>query len=859
MDDGQTGKSGRDDSNIWWGNIVWRTRAAVTVFALAALALTLPPQIKDMLADLADFGDMGTWEPWWHALTYQFSMIVMALSLWYWARAVLLAWYGFTDTDEGHKAAKALITSSGPGGANAAVAFDHVPRLLLAGTAVIAGIATANSGKWLQTIIVAVWGVGLYWLLVYRTKLQTAPDPTRPAPTDGRRIAAWRRAGVPEGLSRLLLLAPFGWPVAAIAMLLGSGLFVLSFVTAFVPNSIGAKTAIATYFPGPSVALILLGLSAAPLTYLTFSFDRWGAEVRLFGVRLRLRYVPALVVLLGLMGGGAQIMNLHALRVASGPRPTDDRASLAVFLKDWAQRCTPDDKTPVRPVIVAVSGGASRAGLWAAKVLDTVDARIVAAKATGTGIFAVSSVSGGSLGAAAYVAMRAGQHRPAKGGPCTLPNLAGNEDDQRADAVTEAMRADAIGPALAGMLLGDGPRALAAYPAWLFKQLHNQMSDQPWALRGNDRAEALERAFERNWLRDGIGHIPASQGTPVAFDQPYLSLFYDEAGGKPVPRGDVPLWLANGTADTSGDRLLTAPFRINDESFCSGSGLWDDRASSTDCGRAHATYQWDVLGPFQSTKDVIAILKADVPISTAIDNTSRFPFLSPSGALTPAITPKGDDKTDKDLQIIDGGYFENEGLMTAMELANWLKTYGSKLLGRPVYPIIVQATSDAETVKERDIARCGNKMPLNPHVARGGDRSSQFLVPLIGLTAVRAGHSRAILQTAEQDYCNEAGQQAFFQFYLYNAADFSVPLNWSLSKKVADYIWGGAMNACGNRAEQANFDAMLATGAAGWQPPGPHILARTLKTCNDGEHSTPWNTKVSDHATLSLPWPQTGL
>jgi hypothetical protein len=244
------------------------------------------------------------------------------------------------------------------------------------------------------------------------------------------------------------------------------------------------------------------------------------------------------------------------------------------------------------------------------------------------------------------------------------------------------------------------------------------------------------------------------------------------------------------------------------------------------------------MGPFMAARDVLTLLKADIPISTAVDNTSRFPFLSPSGELTPDSPALPERKVQPDdAQIIDGGYFENEGIMSAMEVARWLRTYGPGLIGRPVYPIVVQATSDADSGKEeRDIARCGNRLPLNPWIANAATRGSQFLVPLAGLTAVRSGHSRALLQQALEDFCDEGGQQAFFHFYLYDAPDFDVPLNWSLSEAVADFIWDDAIDVCGNAADRKNLVATLRLNPDNWKPKSARPTRgkdRTIYTCTD--------------------------
>ena len=852
------------EPRIWIGTLIWRARAALLIFVLAAAALTLPAQVQDMLANLADFDDLSL-ESWLHALGFHGAMILMALGLWFWARAVLLAAFRLPDTLDGRDLFAGMLSASSQAERGWTLwGFDLLPRIIGLGIAVVAAIAVARSGKWLQTAIAIGWGLGLYCLLKYRLVIELRlglgqSGETGPERPPGRSFFTrlWQR------LLELLDYAPLGRWIAAWTLALAAGLFVLSALTAFIPHGIEVKTYLAHLLPGPSVALFLLGMAVAPLTALTYCIDRATRLFMLGGKEIQLRFVPVLIPLLILMGIGAVFMNLHALRVVDDPNamPPDNRGSLALLFKAWAETCAPG-KGPVQPILVAVSGGASRAGLWAARVLDVVDDSVRRSGSKSASVFAVSSVSGGSLGAAAYVAMRAGQSvDPAKRAPaCSLAALAAAQREARDVAETEAMRADAIGPALAGMMLGDAPRSLAAYAAWPVQEIYGKFfrpekyRDSIALLRGNDRAEALEAAFEHNWQVDGIDPIAKVEATPVGFEKPYLSLFY---GAGNTPRGDVPLWITNGTDVNTGDRLITVPFKVNGESFCRGKdagaalGTWYPSegplpasasaaaraarmAAKKACG-ASAAFFWYQTGPFLAARDVLALLKSDIPISTAIDNTSRFPFLSPSGELTPTQDPRpGEPAPPQDAQIIDGGYFENEGIMSAMEVADWLRAYGPGLIGRPVYPIVVQATSDADSGKlERDIARCGNRLPLNPNVADAAPRSSQFLVPLSGLTAVRSGHSRALLQQALRNYCDEGGQQAFFHFYLYNAPDFDIPLNWSLSEKVADFIWNDAIEVCGNKADRSNLIATLRLGADAWKAPAAQTnrAGRTIQTC----------------------------
>ncbi|HWD29063.1 MAG TPA: hypothetical protein VG387_17955 [Rhizomicrobium sp.] len=825
-----------------WSTVIYRARAAVAIFAFAAIALTLPPQIHDMLSDLADLSDMSA-DAWSTAIKFHLCMILIALTLWYWSRAVLLAAHHVPDSADGRRRFETAMRAEGRRDQIQAFHFfDYVPRGLAFGTAVIAGIATQRSEKTLQTVIVLVWAIALHLFFTHRTQWGLARNqgsmPPRDVAGGGFFHKLWQR------LLELLDYAPFGRSFAAISLILAAGLFAASAATAFVPDSIDWKTAFARFLPGPSVALFLMGMAVAPLTVLTFEVDHSVREIDLGFLVIPLRRVPALLILLVLIGIGSTLADLHALRVVTGD-PTSDpgkRASLAFFLQKWAARCAPGDG-PVQPVIVAVSGGASRAGLWAAKVLDTVDDSLRRSGNKSASIFAISSVSGGSFGTAAYVSMRGAMSAPA--GDCTLPGLGANRP-ARDDAEVEALSGDAIGPALAGTMLGDIPRALAIYIAKPLASLHLMApdpDDQIHYLRGNDRAAALEHAFEDLWWNDGIVEIQKLQKQPIPLDKGYLWTYYGQGH---EPYGDVPLWIANGTDADEGDRIITTPFKLNDEYFCQTDGGWYVRkpgetiGKKTPCGPAKAAF-WYAMGPFQHARDALGLIKSDIPLSTTIDNTSRFPFLSPSGSLTPTRPPLPNEKTSHTAHIIDGGYFENEGVETAQELAGWLRTYGPILLHRPVYPIIVQATSDAQTaINEDDIPRCTNR-PYNPSVVGPTQRTSQFLVPLVGALVVRTGSSQAWLQQALNDYCDTGGHQAFFNFYLYDGDGFEVPLNWALDKQVATFIWqtkDGSMGRCGNQAELANLDATLKAPAGDWTPETGRRRARTIQSCTTGKMKT---------------------
>jgi hypothetical protein len=148
----------------------------------------------------------------------------------------------------------------------------------------------------------------------------------------------------------------------------------------------------------------------------------------------------------------------------------------------------------------------------------------------------------------------------------------------------------------------------------------------------------------------------------------------------------------------------------------------------------------------------------------------------------------GETKTQA--EVIDGGYFENEGLQSALELAEWLQREGTKLIGgAEVEPIIVQVTADADSrVKIGDVVRCGGLRgtPVTPDTIAHAD--PQVLAPALGVYNVRGGHSTVLLREARTEFC-AADNRRFFHFYLPGDGSPPIPMNWLLSDMAAEHIW----------------------------------------------------------------------
>jgi hypothetical protein len=233
----------------------------------------------------------------------------------------------------------------------------------------------------------------------------------------------------------------------------------------------------------------------------------------------------------------------------------------------------------------------------------------------------------------------------------------------------------------------------------------------------------------------------------------------------------MPLWIGVSTEQETGGPVLVVPIR--------GDGDW----------------------PFDGAADLLAQLGADIPISTAINVTARFPFLEPVG-LAPS-----QGLTDRGLELIDGGYYDQSGLETAMELADWLRRQGAD-------PILVAASGSGDgngleartkPAPQDEIVRCGAVAFLQDQPPMTGI-ASDFLAPFAGLYQVRAGHVAKLLRRARAGWC--APEQRFFHFYLGARGGEPVPLNWVLSQPMADHVWLSA-GVGSNRAEADRLGAVL--------------------------------------------------
>jgi hypothetical protein len=309
------------------------------------------------------------------------------------------------------------------------------------------------------------------------------------------------------------------------------------------------------------------------------------------------------------------------------------RPSFTEAAARWkAQNCNGADCPS--PILVLITGGASRSAFFADSALGLLTDATCPALGDAPGacaveplfarrLFAISSVSGGSVGAAVYArALVDGRDKGAYAPPCKpgRPSSLYFKDSETHDwrgCLQKILAEDYLSPVVAG--LG-------------FRDVFDFLGRDYWPDRGRRLEQAIACAYFRYVGENGARCRARPQW---GLDAP-LSRFAGEADW-------TPLLLINSTSSESGKRFVF-------------SGL---APAEPDGGR------W-----LQDAYDFHETLPGyDISLIAAAHDSARFPVVSPAGAVRGA---DGEIAT----KLVDGGYFDNYGASTLFDLALALKGVG---------------------------------------------------------------------------------------------------------------------------------------------------------------------------------------
>ena len=398
------------------------------------------------------------------------------------------------------------------------------------------------------------------------------------------------------------------------------------------------------------------------------------------------------------------------------------------------------DEYPV--YLVAAQGGGMYAAYQTAVFLARLQDNCPAFR---NHLFAISSVSGGSVGAATFVsalrlAEQAEETRSATkvegniADPCpiiaeyfrALRQRSGENQKKQQESEEELVEADEKAGKLERIVrktLGtDLLSPLVA--ATLFPDFGQRFIPIP--LPFLDRARALELAFES----------ATSELDPQEKVKPFAESFLRHW----KPSGSTPALFMNATDAGSGRRVLISPFGLD-----------------TQNGAMAATMQFpfypkeEVATEQARAKPVALGTVLDIPLSTAAGISARFPWLTPAATIDVSDGRIG--SKHRKLRLVDGGYVDNSGVETILDLLQSTAAVRGK--------IEKYAT---ENKKFNDNKTPYRKIQVNLIVLSGGsytERSSfalgETMEPIRGLLSARASRAYVAIDRAsyafpERDY-----------------------------------------------------------------------------------------------------------
>lgn len=268
----------------------------------------------------------------------------------------------------------------------------------------------------------------------------------------------------------------------------------------------------------------------------------------------------------------------------------------------------------------------------------------------------------------------------------------------------EALEKDFLAPALATFAFINVPATLLPDLGFL-----------------GGRSYGLEKAWHEANKDNGIGGL----------EGPFLDLFE-----LPIDGADTwqPLLLLNATHQQTGKRIITSHVTISEKTFLDAFDMHD-------------------------------LVGEDMPAATAAHSSARFTYISPAGKLRSRNEEEIEKKTQHRGAVLDGGYFENFGAATALQLSREAIASIADELGPGVLPIYIQISSDpsiqlrdlAKTVPTEDCDQSGAPLPYEPaEWSYLFDRipikripnddgpalslANEIFAPLAGILSVRSAH-----------------------------------------------------------------------------------------------------------------------
>lgn len=439
-------------------------RFSIIVMLFGFIALTLVPQGQDIVVIVSSYGLLK--KVWF--LT---AALLWAFQIWYWARVMLFMWF-----------------SSGPAMDEFTTKInEHAPRFLGA-VSLLALAYTFFAAQKGSSLLMGFLFMGFAALFIafvyYRRKLFNLDklDPVQARQYPGQSCTF---NDLPQGTKITLLIST---TIAAIPFLL----FVIN------PN-------LFTFFGSGAVLLFCIAMWVPMGSWLSYLSFKWR--------------IPVITILFLFAMVFSRWNDNHGLRVLDSTKTV--KPAFKEQFDDWysARRSINPQKSKIPLIVVAAEGGGIRAAYWTAGVLARIQDKV---PHFSSDLFAISSVSGGSLGAAVFSSL-----------------LAEGMSDKLQQHASRILDEDFLAPAIAAWLTGDMLQRILPFPISYL-----------------DRSRAIERSWELSWQKE-----MHTSDTANRFSNSFDDLWKNNHEYR------IPSLFFNGTWVEKGRRLITSNVRIDPEEF----------------------------------------------------------------------------------------------------------------------------------------------------------------------------------------------------------------------------------------------------------------------------------------------------
>ena len=425
--------------------------------------------------------------------------------------------------------------------------------------------------------------------------------------------------------------------------------------------------------------------SAAIILSATTCWVGVGALLIYFGLK---KTFPIFTLLFILAIIFSQYNNNHTIRDIATTK-YKNRLTLTEAFKQKVQELNATKPTPY--FIITADGGGIRAAYWTAMVLSALNNKN---SNFAKHIFAISSVSGGSLGAAIFTSLLKDKIKCNSKDAKEFGNMASCSD--------LILQQDFL----------SYPTAYMLYPDLVQRFL-------PKPIIGFDRGRALEQGWE-------IGYKNITNKNTLG--ENFFNTF----------KIDSPNLFFNSTWVEGGNRVIMSNIDINKSIFA-------------------------------DSIDFFRLFKKDSFLSSMVHNSARFSYVSPAGDLKVNSKSWG--------HIVDGGYFENSGATTAIDILNTINNKPVKNL----VPVVIALTNDPSLKR-----KCNEYKSGDCH--KSLDILNELLSPIRALSKSRG--ARGVTAKEELKRFVKLKGGIFIEFAIYpidknSSKDTKYedpPLGWSLSR-----------------------------------------------------------------------------